>query len=230
MKRVVNTYLRGFFMILVLLILSFFLLPYVYLFPKRLYKTWGILAKAVLFVLGVKVRMHGMIPPDGRAYIIVANHTSFIDIFLVALYFRANPGTVFLHQKLLKIPILGIWMKLLKVIPINPQTNAGVLTGIKRAVSCLRKEKISLVIFPEGTRTIDGSMSDFKPGALSIAVISQADIIPLAFVGSFNFKPKNRWWIEPGEVHIYTGDIIHSIGKTKDELAAMTKEAIEKML
>lgn len=230
MKRVANTYLRGFFMALAILILSLFLLPFVCLFPKKLYWSWGILAKVVLFILGARVQISGQIPSDGRPYIIVGNHTSFIDIFLIAIYFRSKPGTVFLHQKLLKIPVLGIWMKLLKVIPINPQTNTGVLAGIKRAVYSLKEKRVSLVIFPEGTRTSTGQMTDFKPGALSIAVISQADIIPLAFVGSFQFKPKNRWWIEPGKIQIKTGDIIRSAGRNKEELSVTTQEAIRKML
>jgi len=228
--RFVQTYGRYTLMSIVILTLSLLFLPYIYFFPKRIFKAWELLAKAVLFVLGVRVKIYGQIPNDGQAYVVVANHTSFIDTFLIPLYFQGAPGTVFLHQLFMKIPILNIWMKLLKVIPINPKNNNGVLSGIKKAVSFLRKDKISLVIFPEGTRTTTGIMRDFKPGALSIAVMAQADIIPLGFIGSYNFKPKNRWWLEPGEVAVYTGEIIRTKGKNKEELSFLAKQAVETLL
>jgi 1-acyl-sn-glycerol-3-phosphate acyltransferase len=228
--RFIQTYGRYALMSIVILILSLLFLPYLCLFPRKIFKAWEWLAKAVLRVLGVRVKIEGKIPNDGNAYVVVANHTSFIDTFLIPLYFRGAPGTVFLHKLFMKIPVLNIWMKLLKVIPINPKTKEGAMRGIRKAVSFLKEDKISLVIFPEGTRTTTGIMRAFKPGALSMAVMAEADVLPLGFIGSYNFKPKNRWWLEPGEVTIHTGEIIRTKGKSKEELSALAQQAVENLL
>lgn len=223
--RFLETYIHYALMVIAMLLCTIFLLPFCFVFEKMTFPICTLTSRALLFVLGAKVKIIGEIP-KGKSYVIVGNHTSVIDIFTLPIIANGQRFTVFLHEKLLKIPVLGEWLKILNPVAINPATGNGVSTGIRKAISLVQKEKINFFGFPEGTRTTSGEMKKFKTGIFSIAVQSQCDVIPFGSAGAFDFKPKDRWWLKPGKVVIYIGQPICIQGKDKDELASLVESRV----
>lgn len=212
-------------MIFVLMVCNILLLIPCYLFSNIIYPTWTTLSKVCLLILGVKIRIIGKIPKEGH-YVVVGNHTTFVDIFIIAIIGDSRKGSVFINKRLLNIPFLGTWLKLLKPIPINPTTGCGVRKGIEKAIYFINNENINFFGFPEGTRTINGEISNFKPGMFDIAIKSNVDVIPFGSAGSFEFKPKNRGWIKPGKIIVYIGNPISTQGKNREELCLSIKNEV----
>ncbi len=261
--RMQLTHLLQFNVVLVYIFVGVPLIIRTILFPKTIYKNWFYLAKAVLFVLGIDVRVFGALPKDGN-FVVVGNHTSFLDIFLTAYYFNGKKGTVFLHKKLLKVPVLGWWMKRLGVIPILPPTVKYESATLEQVRQKTFSEKISawmlpeikvtkremaeiniagknkalktlsegncLVVFAEGTRTSNGQMKQFEDSAFSMAKKAGVPVIPIAFVGSYEAKPKWRHYIKPMPVIIRIGKPIDGSTMSVKEFAEKTQHIVQEMI
>jgi 1-acyl-sn-glycerol-3-phosphate acyltransferase len=89
-----------------------------------------------------------------------------------------------------------------------------------------------LVIFPEGGRTRDGNVQPFLPGAFFLAIKAQADIVPIALVGTFDLLPMNTYHIKCQPLEMRVGEIIPTAGLTvqhTEEVSAKVKASIEKL-
>ena len=87
-----------------------------------------------------------------------------------------------------------------------------------------------LVIFPEGGRTRDGQLQPFLPGAFFLAIKAQADIVPIALIGTFDLLPMNTYHIKCQPLEMRVGQPISTAGLTvrdTDEVSAKVKSAIE---
>jgi 1-acyl-sn-glycerol-3-phosphate acyltransferase len=87
-----------------------------------------------------------------------------------------------------------------------------------------------LVIFPEGGRTRDGQLQPFLPGAFFLAIKAQADIVPIALIGTFDLLPMNTYHIKCQPLEMRVGEAISTAGLTvrdTDEVSAKVKSAIE---
>ena len=91
----------------------------------------------------------------------------------------------------------------------------------------------SLAVFPEGTRTPDGQLQDFQPGAFKIALRAGVPIVPVSIRGTFALLPKTTLAPRPGRVDVVLGEPIETSGyteKTLPDLIARTRAAIQKGL
>ncbi|MFP5213686.1 MAG: lysophospholipid acyltransferase family protein, partial [Acidobacteriota bacterium] len=92
----------------------------------------------------------------------------------------------------------------------------------------------SIVIFPEGTRSPDGQLQEFKKGGFILAIKSQQPILPISISGSYRIFPKTGGWIiNPGVMHITIGRPVPTAGltmKDREELIATVRETIRKPL
>jgi len=165
---------------------------------RILYK---IFSKLILLCAGVRIQCQGEenVPPN-EAVLYVSNHMSQFDI---PILMQALPGNVrFVYKKSMsKIPVFGWAMFLAKYIPIDRQNVRNALKSLKNASSLIPKG-ISVVMFPEGTRSPDGEIHDFKKGMLVISAESKCKIVPVSIRGSFNILPKNTLRIKPGLVKV----------------------------
>lgn len=196
-----------------------------YIYPKSTYKMWQVFSICVLWSLDVRVVVKGEIPKD-RNYLIIANHQSFLDIFITAVYFNGAPGTVFLHKKFFWFPILNLWIQRLDVIPINPKSKKGIIHGMKKAVKILKGGKKHVVLFPEGTRTLTGEVQDFKPGMFKIAKDADVSIIPVGISGAYKIKPKNRFILMPGTVYVNIGEPFIYQDHSRGELISFARDKV----
>jgi 1-acyl-sn-glycerol-3-phosphate acyltransferase len=156
------------------------------------------------FFLWPKVR--GNFPKDGT-YIIMMNHSSFLDAFIFPLIPRGYYSGVTAASNF-KIPVFSSLIRRIQAIPIERNNLQSAINSIKQAEAVLM-QGIHIGILPEGTRTLNGLIGPLKKGGFHMAINTSTPIIPVGISGAFDFKPKNRWWIRPTTITVKIGEIIN---------------------
>ena len=148
---------------------------------------------------GIRVRIEGRenIPP-GESCIFLSNHVSNLDppILLPSL-----PGmsSVFLKKSLMKIPLLGIAMRMGKYVPVSRgHSREEAEKSVAIAADALRSG-LHIFIFPEGTRSPDGNLLPFKKGAFFLAADTGAPMVPMVISGTAQMMCKGSFKLIPGE-------------------------------
>ena len=155
-------------------------------------------------------------------------HASALDIPILYVYLPSQFRIIF-KSELLAYPFIGWHLKRSGQVCINQQNPAASIGAIKSALRSLRSG-MPLVIFPEGGRTRDGQIQPFLPGAFFLAIKAQADIVPIALVGTFDLLPMNTYHIKCQPLEMRVGEPISTAGLTvqhTDEVSAKVKAAIE---
>ena len=171
-------------------------------------KTW---TKSILFSAGVKLKIEGLEKIDkSKSYIFVGNHQSHFDVLSV---FSALPLTVrFMAKKeLFNIPIFGWALYASGTIRIDRTDRTRAIISMNNALERI-KRGLSLVVFPEGTRSEDGKIRDFKKGGFVLAIKGEIPIIPISISGSRFILKKHSIKVHPGNIKI----VIHDPISTKD--------------
>ncbi|MHC1744084.1 MAG: lysophospholipid acyltransferase family protein [Syntrophobacteraceae bacterium] len=196
----------------------------------RIGSLWGM---ANLRVAGTRVQVEGLdkIAP-GQSYVFAANHQSWFDIF--AIYACIPVQFRWLaKEELFHVPVLGPAMKACGAIPIDRGDRRKAFESINQAAAKVRAGT-SIVIFPEGTRSVDGVLQGFKTGGFILAIKSQQPMLPISISGSHRILPKRReWMIQRGTILMTLGNPIPTSGLTnrdRDTLMAAVRDAIRKYL
>ncbi len=164
-------------------------------------------AKTILWVCGVKVRASGVQNVDpGVPRIYMTNHQSFFDILGLLAYIPVDFKFI-MKQELMKIPLLGPAMKRVRYIGIEREDPRKAVRSMKEAAQKIR-DGVSVVMFPEGTRSVDGRLLPFKRGGFNLALKSGCDIVPVAIRGSYRIAPKGSLKINKGSFDLHIGDPI----------------------
>jgi len=156
-------------------------------FPGRVW-AW-VITRA--FLLPVTVEGRENLEP-GHSYVFVANHQGAFDIFLVYGFLRRNFKWMMKWQ-LGKIPFVGFACRMSHQIFVDKRGPSRIRTTIEAARKTL-SSGMSVVVFPEGSRTFTGHMAKFKKGAFALADELQLPVVPLTINGSFNVMPRMRDW------------------------------------
>jgi len=123
-----------------------------------------------------------------QAYVIVPNHQSMLDIvFFNMLHHRLRWIS---KIEVFKIPVLGWEMRMVKYIELERGNKHSVIRMMEKCISSLR-EGISIVIFPEGTRSLTGAIGRFKTGAFQLAIKTDKPLLPVLIDGTGDVLPKN---------------------------------------
>ena len=189
---------------------------------------WGRLFSWLSFV-NVKVigREH---LEKGRSYLFVANHQGAYDIF--ACYgWLGHDFRWMMKQSLRNIPFVGMACAALKQIFVD---NSSV-QGIKRTMRDAEKELnkgMSLVVFPEGSRSRNGKMGRFKKGAFKLAIEFNLPVVPVTIDGSYDVMPRTAIAPRPGVIHLTIHEPIFpgKDGHDLDQLMARSYEEIASSL
>ncbi len=195
-----------------------------------LMKVWMMIA---IFFSGVRIEISGTEKLDrNRNYIFMSNHVSAADI---AIIYAACPGFIsFLAKReLFFIPFFGWGIAAGGHIPVNRGNPKSARRSIERAVRSLRSGKISLVVFPEGTRSATGELGEFKLGVFTLAVQSGVPVVPVAIRGSREVLPKGSFFMNPLPVSVSLGDPVSASGfdrKNKSLLAKIVRDKVEELL
>lgn len=135
----------------------------------------------------------GEAPPDidARAYVVVANHESTADPFLLS----SLPWDMrwVAKEELFRTPVSGWMMKLCGDIPIR----RGTASSVREMMAECRRTLdagLSVMMFPEGTRSRDGELLPFKDGAFQLAIDAQVPVLPIVIDGTRDCRPKGSLW------------------------------------
>ena len=163
-------------------------------------------------------------------YIYAVNHASALDIPVLYAYLPFQFRIAF-KKELLSYPIVGWHLKRSGQICIDQQNPAAAVGSIRAALKTL-KDRIPLVIFPEGGRTPDGDIKPFLRGAFFLAMKAQVDVVPVALVGTFELLPMDTYHIKCRPVEMRIGQPISTAGYSRDDmdkLSAKVQTAMEEL-
>jgi 1-acyl-sn-glycerol-3-phosphate acyltransferase len=164
-------------------------------------KVWSNLT---LFILGVKVSVFGRenIPRIG-GNVYIANHSSYLDILVLTAKVPDKVKMVY-KSEMNKIPLLSWAMRAAGYVPIERTNLKSSLRSLERAAVKV-KNGISMIIYPEGTRTRTGKIGEFKRGMFLLAEKAGTDIIPLSVTNTAALMPISSMKVKPGIVNIVIG-------------------------
>ena len=189
-------------------------------------------ASSICRVSGVKVAVTGTEPLDPeKPYIFAANHQSQFDIFVLQGFLGVDFRWL-AKKELFTVPIWGPAMRRAGYIPVDRSHGRQALKSIGEAAQKI-SAGTSVIIFPEGTRTRDGKMQNFKSGAMVLAIKSGVDIVPVAIKGTYEILPKGKLLMNPGNVLIRIGNPIATKNyklKDKHVLAKILQEEVTELL
>lgn len=189
-------------------------------------------ARMLLRVSGVRVTATGVgiIDPD-RGYVVAANHVSYMDtpviLSTLPVQFRFMAKAA-----LFKIPLLGTHLKRAGHISVPRENPREALKALGEAARIIRERGISVLIFPEGGRSLEG-LQDFHDGAAYLAIKAGVPIIPVALKGTMEVLPMHSVNVRPGAVELRVGEPVHTEGLTlrdRTELTNTLRERIAELL
>ncbi len=174
-------------------------------------------ARMIIWASGVKVEITGIENiTQGKNYIYIPNHQSFFDIFSLMAYLPDDFKFV-LKQELVSIPFIGWGTRKLGYISIDRSSPARARFTFKGALDILRDGK-SLLVFAEGTRSVDGKLQPLKRGAFQLSQGSGIPVIPVAIKGSNRIMKKGGFKIYPGVIRIRVGQPVRTEDYKKKDI------------
>lgn len=198
--------------------------------PRRyfdwVHRNWG---RSMLGLAGVRVEVQELdrLPP-GQGLILAANHQSWFDI--VAVFASLPVSLRFVAKKeISRVPLFAQAMRSAGHVFLDRQNRSKAIAAMREAGVRMREQGLSMVLFPEGTRSPDGNLLPFKKGSFVLAIETGAAMVPLAMDGSRLIMPKGRMSVRPGLIRIRCGEPIALAGLDKDDRDAVL-EATESQI
>jgi 1-acyl-sn-glycerol-3-phosphate acyltransferase len=191
---------------------------------NKSHKVANLWAKILLFLTNTKVSVIGEENVSAQTpQIFMANHQSDFDILIVLAHIPGQFRWI-VKKELFRIPIFGTAMKKAGYIEIDRQNQVRAAISLDKAARKIR-EGSSIMSFPEGTRSKDGTVKPFKQGMFHLAIRSGAPIVPISIIGARDIMPKRSLKIRPGNVTLVIGKPIDVKGYTIED----RHELIEKV-
>jgi 1-acyl-sn-glycerol-3-phosphate acyltransferase len=166
--------------------------------PGPLY--WTALKGVLFFVraVGVRIRVKGIERIPKGTIIFAANHTSAADAPAVV---GAIPRriAILLKRPLFKYPIVGQAFHLARFIPVDRSDRDSAITSLEQATEAIKSGQ-SFLIYPEGTRSPDGRLQEFKKGTAVMAIKAGVPLVPIACSNAHRIMKKRELKIYPGEI------------------------------
>jgi 1-acyl-sn-glycerol-3-phosphate acyltransferase len=188
------------------------LLVAVFVDPRRSDPLQRLFARNIVRLAGVRLEVERAQHFDPqRTSIFISNHVNLFDPFVL---YSAIPQ-LFRGWELeshFKIPVYGWLMKRFGNIPVAVQRTPGNLRRLIQQTKLALDSGTSLVVFPEGKRTVDGRVQAFQQGIFRILRELEVPIVPVSIVGSFRFNRKGSYMLYPATVTVHLHDTI----ETKD--------------
>lgn len=180
-------------------------------------------ARILLAVSGVRVIAEGVEKLDpAKGYVLVANHSSYMDIPVIMatlpLQFR-----FFAKQGLFRIPFLGTHLQRAGHIPVMRGDARASLKSMGEGARLIRERNVSVLLFPEGGRTVD-RMAEFKEGTAYVAIKAAVPAVPIGLEGMRQILRMHTYFIYPGTAHLRVGDAIETANLTIRDREALTRE------
>ena len=164
----------------------------------------------------------------GNNYILVSNHQSMFDICL--LYRLFKPFKWVSKSENFLLPVIGWNLRMNEYIKIERESRKSIMKMMRDCEKAI-SEGNSIMMFPEGTRTLDGELRQFKTGAFMLALKTKTPIIPIVIDGSIKVLPKKGFILSPNrniKLNILDEIPVEKIEMMEvDDLTGMTREMME---
>jgi 1-acyl-sn-glycerol-3-phosphate acyltransferase len=188
-------------------------------FGHRCARAWAWL---ILRTTGVRTQISGLDRLDvHQSYVIASNHQSIYDI---PILFASLPLQLRIVAKasLGRFPFLGWHLRRTGHLLVHRRhPGAGIVAKMRRLVD----EAHSLIVFPEGTRSVDGSVGRFKKGSFLVAIDAQLPVLPVSLSGSCHVMKKGRLMVCPGDVRLTIHLPIATAGVTRAQAGDVAERA-----
>ncbi len=188
----------------------------------RAARRWG---KQIIWSAGVKVRFEGLEHlRDDAPQIVVANHQSWFDVFALAAELPVRYRFV-AKKELGEIPVFGKAWRECGHVSVDRGNREAAIEALDQAWKEVHEDKLTMILFPEGTRSPDGRLKTFKKGAFVLAVQGQVPLVPVAVVGSRSIMAKGGRGVRSGEILIRIGEPIPTEGATIRDRNRLLRES-----
>jgi 1-acyl-sn-glycerol-3-phosphate acyltransferase len=194
----------------------------------RIARAW---ARSCVWVSASKLTLIGAEKlPRNSVAVYASNHTSYMDIPVIfsALPFQFR---ILAKKELWSMPFIGWYLNRSGQISIDTSSSHASHSSLSAGARALRSGT-PIVVFPEGSRTPDGKLRAFQPGAAFLAIRAQVPVVPMALSGVYELLPIHTHHYYPGELTLRIGEPIATAGMTlrqTEELTAQVRAAIEKL-
>lgn len=175
----------------------------------------------ILKTTGVRVTVRGLEHLDPhRSYVLASNHQSIYDIPIIFVSVPLQLRIV-AKQSLGRIPFLGWHLQRTGHLLVD-RRNPGpdIVAKMRRLVN----EAHSLIVFPEGTRSMDGTLGRFKRGSFVVALDAQLPVVPVTVIGSRSVMQKGRLMVCPGDVRLIVHEPIPTAGLVREDITAFAEK------
>jgi 1-acyl-sn-glycerol-3-phosphate acyltransferase len=189
-------------------------------------RLWG---KSILWAAGIKIQVRGLenFDPD-KPFVFMCNHQSNFDILVL---FSALPAQFrwIAKAELFRIPLFGRAMRGAGYISIERKDRKKAIRSLKQAAKRI-KTGTSVMIFPEGTRSPDGNIGEFKKGGFVLAYDAGVPITPIVINGTWSIMSKDSLRIKPGNVTLSILPAVNVADYPKTEKPRLINDVRENIL
>jgi 1-acyl-sn-glycerol-3-phosphate acyltransferase len=168
-------------------------------------------AGLVLKIAGIKLDVHGLehLKP-GQPYIFISNHQSTFDI-MSCLAVIPGAARFIAKQELFRVPVFAQGMRAVGMIPIDRGNSKKARESLDKAIVEI-KQGVSVIIFPEGTRSKDGNIQPFKKGGFVLALKGGIPIVPMVISGAMQIMRKKSMFLDKGTIRL---EFLHPVDTTQ---------------
>jgi len=189
---------------------------------RRQWWFWRHWAATVFGIAGARVRVVGAEALDTNAnYVIATNHSSLMDI--PALMGWMPIQFKFLAKReLLKVPFIGWYLRRDGHLTVDRANLRSSIASTNECARLIRERHLSVLIFPEGTRSPDGQLQRFRDGAAYLAIASGVPVLPVGILGAWDLLPARSSWFMPAEIELRIGKPVPVESLTAKDRPALT--------
>ena len=200
---------------------SFLVLLAVFIDPRKNDRAQRIFCRNILRLAGAKFEARFSPGFDRqRTSFFIVNHVNLFDPFVL---YSAIPQFIrgLELESHFRIPVYGWMMKRFGNVPVPEQSRPSDLKRMWKLTRAALDDGISLAVFPEGGRTLNGRVGPFKDGVFRMVQHFGYPIVPVSIVGSFEFNRKGNWMLRPSKIVVHVHDTIETKGLRKQDIRAL---------
>jgi len=179
--------------------------------------------RAAGWIAGVRVHIDGLdkIDPAGT-YVFLSNHRGNFD-GPVLLHALGRDLRALVKKEMMRLPIISLILRATEYVPLERANPKQARAGIERGARLIREGK-SFFAFPEGTRSRDGKLGDFKKGVFIMAIQAEAPIVPITIINSAAIQPPGSYSIRPGCIRVVIHEPIDTHGMTFEDRGSLIQQ------
>lgn len=181
---------------------------------------WG---RNILKIQGIKLVVEGAEHLDVRSMKVATfNHTSTLDAMIITAI-TPQGGVSAIKREVIYVPFVGLAVWSMGFLLIDRGRSGRAQHLLKAAAERMARDRLTVFIAPEGTRSKDGTLRPFKKGAFHLALESGAPVVPVVIDGAQILHPRSRFWSRAGTIRVRILPPIDTTGLGTDDLAGFAE-------